>query len=119
MVVITEKHEKYPTNNSDKNMCSNRCTEKQLQSRAGALCHKLGTSGVLKPGTKMSQNMLKSDYDKVTSVQNNPELLSTENHLTFSSPVSKKEYKRSRRFQFIQNEEAWIPFFNGATQKGK
>lgn len=98
MVVVTEKHEKYPTNNSDKNICSNRCTEKRIQSRAGALCHKLGTSGVLKPGTKMSQNMLKSDYDEVTSVQNNPELLSTENHLTFSSPVSKKEYKRSRRF---------------------
>ena len=89
-MVVTEKHEKYPTNNSDKNICSNRCTEKRIQSRAGALCHKLGTSGVLKPGTKMSQNMLKSDYDEVTSVQNNPELLSTENHLNFFKSSQQK-----------------------------
>ena len=81
MEVATEKHEIYPTNNSDENVC-----------QAGALCCKLGTSGALKPGMKLSQNMLKLDYDEVSSVQNNPELLSTENYSTFSSQVSKQEY---------------------------
>ena len=84
MVVATEKQEIYPTNDSDENMC-----------HAGALCCKLGTSGTLKPGTKMTKNMLNLDYGEVSSVQNNPELLSIENYSTFSSQVSKKKCTRS------------------------
>ena len=86
--------------------------------KRGDLCHIVSTSGALKPGTKLRQNMLKTDYDEVTSVHTNPEV----QHSRFSSPVSNKEnYKRSRPFNNVFNvfklEERGSPSTMGQSKR--